>query len=113
MQVVKIKDIGKCGLWKMQVMKSVSSELSVHAKFSSCSIPTAPHHSHDIDRLESVQRMFTKRLRGYQNLSYSARRTKAGLSYLELRRIWYRVLRCCMVKLIYQTLLNCSLSIKT
>jgi len=38
--------------------------------------------------------MFTKRLRGYQNLSYSARLTKAGLSSLELRRVRADLVLC-------------------
>ena len=59
-----------------------------------CSQIWSPHRSRDIDRLESVQRMFTKRLRGYQNLSYSARLTKAGLSSLELRRVRADLVLC-------------------
>jgi hypothetical protein len=51
-----------------------------------CSQIWSPHHVNDINRLESVQRLFTKRLQGFQNMSYSARLRKANLCSLELRR---------------------------
>ena len=53
----------------------------------------------DIRRLESVQRLFTKKLPGYQGLGYMARLEKAGLCTLELRRLradlcfCYKILR--------------------
>ena len=41
----------------------------------------------EIRRIESVQRAFTKRLAGYNGLSYEARLEKAGLCTLEMRRL--------------------------
>ncbi len=52
-----------------------------------CSPVWSPHCEKDIKRIESVQRLFTKRLSGYENLSYAERLTKAGLCSLELRRL--------------------------
>ncbi len=52
-----------------------------------CSQVWNPQNLNDIRRLKSVQRLFTKRLPGYQGLNYAARLDKAGLSTLELRRL--------------------------
>jgi len=52
-----------------------------------CSPIWNPSSANDIRRIESVQRMFTKKLAGYQGLSYTARLEKAGLCTLELRRL--------------------------
>jgi Reverse transcriptase (RNA-dependent DNA polymerase) len=52
-----------------------------------CSPIWAPSHITDIRRLESVQRLFTKRLLGYELLDYPHRLAKAGLCGLELRRM--------------------------
>ena len=45
-----------------------------------------PHHTNDINRVESVQRLFTKRLQGFQNMTYAARLRQANVCSLELRR---------------------------
>ena len=64
-----------------------------------CSQIWNPHIVADVRRLESVQRLFTKRLSGFQGLGYLARLQKAGLYTLELRRLWadlcfcYKILR--------------------
>ena len=52
-----------------------------------CSQVWNPHSNSDVRRLESVQRIFTKKLPGYQGLNYPARLEKAGLCTLELRRL--------------------------
>jgi hypothetical protein len=52
-----------------------------------CSPIWNPCNAKNIRRLESVQRMFTKKLSGYQGLNYTARLEKAGLCTLELRRL--------------------------
>jgi hypothetical protein len=52
-----------------------------------CSPVWNPHTLADIHRLESVQRMFTKKLLGFHGLNYPARLEKAGLCTLELRRL--------------------------
>jgi ribonuclease P/MRP protein subunit RPP40 len=54
----------------------------------------SPHHHCDVARLESVQRTFTKRLRGYDGLSYTDRLLKAGLVSLELRRVRADLVLC-------------------
>ena len=51
------------------------------------SVVWSPHITQDIIRIEKVQRHFTKRLRGFRNLSYADRVTKLDLLSLELRRI--------------------------
>jgi hypothetical protein len=48
-----------------------------------CSPVWSSHCEKDIKRIESVQRLFTKRLSGYENLSYAERLAKAGLCSLE------------------------------
>ena len=52
-----------------------------------CSQVWNPNCAKNIRRIESVQRMFTKKLAGYQGLNYKARLEKAGLCTLELRRL--------------------------
>ena len=52
-----------------------------------CSQVWNPHDSKDKRRIESVQRMFTKRLSGYNGLNYPKRLERAGLCSLELRRL--------------------------
>jgi len=47
----------------------------------------SPHFKSDIDRIESVQRRFTKRLRFLNNMSYSQRLMTLGLETLEVRRL--------------------------
>jgi ribonuclease P/MRP protein subunit RPP40 len=47
----------------------------------------SPYHLGDIDRIESVQRAFTKSLRGLRDWPYSRRLAYLGLDLLELRRL--------------------------
>ena len=51
-----------------------------------CSPVWSPSAVGDILLLESVQKMFTKRLVGYEDLSYQERLCKSGLKSLELDR---------------------------
>lgn len=48
----------------------------------------SPHHVKDIKLVESVQRSFTKYIRGYYNLPYKQRLISLGLESLELRRLY-------------------------
>ena len=52
-----------------------------------CSQVWNPQDYKDMRRIESVQRMFTKRLAGYNCLNYPQRLERAGLCSLELRRL--------------------------
>ena len=52
-----------------------------------CSVIWNPYHITLINKLESVQRSFTKRLTGLYNMSYEERCAKLGLERLELRRL--------------------------
>ena len=52
-----------------------------------CTPAWSPHLLKDIDKIESVQRYFTRSLPGMSHLSYHERLTKLGLQSLELRRI--------------------------
>jgi len=47
----------------------------------------SPHYIGDIQKIESVQRRFTKRLPGYDTLDYKSRLTKLGIETLETRRL--------------------------
>ena len=53
-----------------------------------CSPVWSSHCEKDIKRIESVQRLFTKRLSGYENLSYAERLAKTGLCSLEPTSRW-------------------------
>jgi len=59
-----------------------------------CSAVWSPQCLTDINKIESVQRMFTKRLKGFQNLTYAERLEKSGLCSLELRRLKADLVLC-------------------
>ena len=59
-----------------------------------CSCVWSPHFKNDIYKVESVQRNFTKRLRGMSDLSYSDRLEALNLPSLELRCLRYDLIRC-------------------
>ena len=65
-----------------------------------CSPVWSPHHVTEIQRLESVQRMFTKYLHGFHGLSYAERLKKLGLCTLELRRLLADLTLC--FKMLYR-----------
>ena len=47
----------------------------------------SPHYGYAIDKVESVQRRFAKRLPGFHDMEYSARLDKLNLQSLEYRRL--------------------------
>jgi len=59
-----------------------------------CSGIWSPTLLHDIDKIESVQRYFTKRLEGLWDVCYPERLVICGLVPLELRRIWADLIVC-------------------
>ena len=52
-----------------------------------CSSVWSPYLKRDINKIESVQRKFTKRLKGLSNISYTERLAVLQLESLELRRL--------------------------
>jgi len=54
----------------------------------------SPHTKQDTEKVVKVQRRFTKRLRGFANLSYSERLHKLELCSLELRRLCFDLYMC-------------------
>jgi len=48
----------------------------------------SPYTAAEIAKVESVQRSFTKRLPGLNNLTYAQRLCVLGIESLELRRLW-------------------------
>jgi len=48
----------------------------------------------DIERIEKVQRQFTKRLYGFKHLCYEEHLTKLGIPSLELRRLYLDLTYC-------------------
>ena len=54
----------------------------------------SPHLKQDIDKIERVQRRYTKRLRGLEGLPYSDRLCRLQLSTLELRRLYFDLYMC-------------------
>jgi len=59
-----------------------------------CSSVWYPNKLHDIDRIESVQRYYTKRLTGLWDVSYVKRLLHCGLTSLELRRLLFDIVLC-------------------
>ena len=55
--------------------------------FEYCSSIWSPYKTADVDRIESVQRYFTKKLDGLNNLTYNERLLACNLPSLELRRL--------------------------
>jgi len=62
--------------------------------FDYCSPIWSPNTIGDIERIESVQRMFTKKLLTFSNDSYSDRLLKSGLITPELRRVHADLILC-------------------
>jgi len=58
------------------------------------SVTWSPYLKQEIMMIEQVQRTFTKKLRGYKNLTYMDRLTKLGLPSLELRRLHLDLICC-------------------
>ena len=54
----------------------------------------SPHLKQDIEKIESVQRRYTKRLRGLEGLRYDERLRRLQLCTLELRRLHFDVYMC-------------------
>jgi hypothetical protein len=54
----------------------------------------SPCFKQDIRKLESVQKRFTKRLNGFNNIDYASRLSRLGACSLELRRIRYDLIAC-------------------
>ena len=73
------------------------------------SVICCPHHINLIDRIENVQRKFTKRLPGLYDINYVDRLKSCNIELLELRRIHtdlvmlYKILN----GLIYENMDNC------
>jgi len=59
-----------------------------------CSPIWSPHSVGDILLLESVQRAFTKRIPGFENLSYATRLKELNMISLELRRLHSDLVIC-------------------
>jgi len=79
-------------LFKCFVSRDVSLLLKAYVSyvlpiFDYCSAIWSPYKLTDVDLLENVQRNFTKRLQGMQDLSYEERLSRCGLVSLELRRL--------------------------
>ena len=65
----------------------------------------SPFLCQDIDKIEKVQRYFTRRLPGFQNLSYAQRLKELQLDSLELRRIVFDLIE--VYKMVMQTSFLC------
>jgi hypothetical protein len=59
-----------------------------------CTRVWSPHTLDNIDKIEAVQRRFTKRFEGLSNLSYHERLKILSLDSLELRRLKYDLPSC-------------------
>ena len=62
-----------------------------------CSPIWSPFKLNDIDRIEKIQRSFTKRLQGLKHCSYPERHVSCNLPSLELRRSTCDLVLCCKI----------------
>ena len=58
----------------------------IRSKLEYCSLIWNPHKKEDIDKIERIQKHFTSKIRGLENLNYHERLKKLGLYSLERRR---------------------------
>ena len=84
----------KCFITKDSALLIKAFTIYVRPMLEYCSQVWSPYTKHDVDRIESVQRLFTKRLRGFEGLSYPERLIKANLNSLELRRVRADLILC-------------------
>jgi hypothetical protein len=59
-----------------------------------CSIIWSPYTKRDIDRIEAVQRRFTKSIQGFNTFTYNERLSKLGLDSLYCRRLKTDLVMC-------------------
>jgi ribonuclease P/MRP protein subunit RPP40 len=59
-----------------------------------CSVVWSPHYNYLIDKIEGVQRFFTKKLEGLSNTPYPTRLILLQLESLEYRRLIYDLVLC-------------------
>ena len=59
-----------------------------------CCVTWSPMYKYDIDRIEAVQRRFTKRLRGLYHMPYTSRLCQLHLDSLASRRIEADLVMC-------------------
>ena len=79
--------LNKCFLSRNPKLLILAFKTYVIPLLEYCSPVWNPQNIQDIKRIESVQRMFTKRLIGFESLNYPARLERARLCTLELRRL--------------------------
>jgi hypothetical protein len=84
----------KCFLSKDPSMLTKAFTVYVRPLLEYCSPVWSPCTVSNINKLESVQRAFTKRLTGMRNLSYENRLKALGLERLELRRLHIDLVTC-------------------
>jgi len=75
-----------CGEWLVQERSQYMFD-----QCSNWNVTWSLHTKQDIEKVEKVQRRFTKRLRRFANLSYSERLHKLELCSLELWRLYFDV----------------------
>ena len=76
-----------CFLSKDTSVLTKAFTVNVRPLLEYCSSVWSPSTVGNINKLESVQRSFTKRLTGIHSLSYTDRLKALGLERLELRRL--------------------------
>ena len=81
-----------CLIHKCFVSKDIDSLLRAYITYvrpllEYASQAWSPHSHSDIQKIEAVQRQFTKRLRGMKNLDYSARLAALNIDSLQKRRL--------------------------
>jgi len=77
----------KCFVSKHPALLTGAFKVYVRPIVEYASCVWSPHYGYAIDKVELVQRRFTKRLPGFHDMEYSARLDKLNLQSLEYRRV--------------------------
>jgi hypothetical protein len=91
---IRANQILRCFLSRDRFVLTKAFVTYVRPLVEYCSTLWNPFHINLINKLESVQRSFTKRLAGLSNLSYDERCRHLGLERLELRRLHSDLIYC-------------------
>lgn len=90
----RASQIFRCFLSKDPATLTKAFVVYVRPILEFCSPVWSPCTITDINKLESVQRSFTKRLAGLRRISYNSRLSAVGLERLELRRLRADLVMC-------------------
>ena len=91
---LRASQILRCFLSKDHLVLTKAFVVYVRPLLEYCSAVWSPCRVTSVDKLESVQRTFTRRLQGLDELSYDERLKRLDLERLELRRLHFDLEMC-------------------